>query len=78
MRWDDIVLPVALSLLSGLGSGSALAFHAGYVGIYQFVAVTAPTPFGFTRDAALAYILVAQTLGYVVVLILGLPADTGW
>jgi glycosyltransferase 2 family protein len=67
-------LPVALLLLSGLGLGSALPSTPGYVGIYQFVAVTVLTPFGFTRDAALAYILVAQTLGYVVVLILGLPA----
>ena len=69
-----IPLPVALLLLSALGLGSALPSTPGYVGIYQFVAVTVLTPFGFTRDAALAYILVAQASGYFVVAILGLPA----
>ena len=55
------------------GLGQRAAFHPGYVGIYQFVAVTVLTPFGIGRDAALAYILVAQALGYVVVLAFGLP-----
>ena len=39
----------------------------GYVGIYQFVAVTVLQPFGFSRTDAIAYILVAQALLYVVI-----------
>jgi uncharacterized protein (TIRG00374 family) len=64
---------VALLLLTGLGLGSALPSTPGYVGIYQFVAVTVLTPFGIGRDEALAYILVAQTLGSLVMLAFGLP-----
>jgi uncharacterized protein (TIRG00374 family) len=63
---------VAMLLLTGMGLGSALPSTPGYVGIYQFVAVTVLTPFGISRDAALAYILVAQASAYV--LALGLPS----
>lgn len=65
---------VALLLLAGLGLSSALPSTPGYVGIYQFVAVTVLAPFGVSRDGALAYILVLQALGYAVVLFFGLPA----
>jgi uncharacterized protein (TIRG00374 family) len=65
---------VAMLLLTGMGLGSALPSTPGYVGIYQFVAVTVLTPFGISRDAALAYILVAQASAYVVTLSLGLPS----
>ncbi|HYM06646.1 MAG TPA: lysylphosphatidylglycerol synthase transmembrane domain-containing protein [Terriglobales bacterium] len=58
---------VAILLITGLGLGSALPSTPGYVGIYQFVAITVLAPFGFTRDEALAYILVAQAAGYVVI-----------
>jgi len=68
-----IALGVALLLLTGLGLGSALPSTPGYVGVYQFVAVTILIPFGISRDAALAYILVIQALGYVLVTVLGLP-----
>jgi uncharacterized protein (TIRG00374 family) len=61
-----IPLMVAFLLLAGLGLGSALPSTPGYVGIYQFVAVSVLTPFGFTRAQAIAYILVAQALSYVV------------
>ena len=64
---------VALLLLTGLGLGSALPSTPGYVGVYQFVAVSILTPFGVSRDAALAYILVMQVSGYVVVTLYGLP-----
>ena len=64
---------VAMLLITALGLSSALPSTPGYLGIYQFVAVTVLTPFGFTRDAALAYIMVAQILGYAVTLLLGLP-----
>lgn len=65
---------VALLLITGLGLSSALPSTPGYVGIYQFVAVTVLAPFGIARDAALAYILVLQAIGYSVVLAFGLPA----
>jgi hypothetical protein len=64
---------IAMLLLTALGLGSALPSTPGYVGIYQFVAVTVLTPFGYTRDAALAYIMVAQAVAYAVTLLLGLP-----
>jgi uncharacterized membrane protein YbhN (UPF0104 family) len=64
---------VAALLLAGLGLSSALPSTPGYVGIYQFVAVSVLTPFGVSRDLALANILVWQAMGYVVVLIFGLP-----
>ena len=60
-------LPIAFLLLAGLGLGSALPSTPGYVGIYQFAAVSVLTPFGFTRTDAIAYILVAQALSYVLV-----------
>lgn len=57
-------LPVALLVITGLSLGSALPSTPGYVGIYQFVAVTVLTPFGFSRTDAIAYILVVQALMY--------------
>ena len=69
----QISFPVALLLLTGLGLGSALPSTPGYVGIYQMAAVTVLTPFGISRDGAMAYILVAQALGYLVIVAFGLP-----
>jgi uncharacterized protein (TIRG00374 family) len=63
----SIPLPVAFLLIAALGIGSALPSTPGYVGIYQFVAVTVLTPFGFGRPDAIAFILVAQALSYVVI-----------
>jgi uncharacterized protein (TIRG00374 family) len=62
-----IPISVAFLLIAGLSVGSALPSTPGYVGIYQFVAVTVLTPFGFTRTDAIAFILVAQALMYVVI-----------
>jgi len=62
-----IPISVAFLLIAGLGLGSALPSTPGFVGIYQFVAVTTLTPFGFSRTDAIAYILVAQALLYVVI-----------
>ena len=69
-----ITYTVAALLISALGLGSAVAATPGYVGTFQFIAVTVLGPFGISRDAALALILVVQALGYIVVLVLGLPA----
>jgi len=54
----------ALILLSALGLSSAIPSTPGYVGVYQFVAVTVLVPFGFSRVEALGYILISQVLGY--------------
>ena len=67
----DLPVAAAFLLIAGLGVGSALPSTPGYVGIYQFVAVTVLTPFGFSRTAAIAYILVAQAASYVVNALLG-------
>jgi uncharacterized protein (TIRG00374 family) len=63
----DVPFALAFLLIAGLGLGSALPATPGYVGIYQFVAVSVLTPFGYSRNDAIAYILVAQALGYVVI-----------
>jgi uncharacterized protein (TIRG00374 family) len=60
-------LPVAFLLIVGLGLGSALPSTPGYVGIYQFVAVSVLTPFGFSQSEAIAYILVAQAMTFAVI-----------
>jgi uncharacterized membrane protein YbhN (UPF0104 family) len=67
-----IHLPVAFLLVAGLGLGSALPSTPGYVGIYQFVAVSILTPFGLSKSAAIAYILLFQALSYGVILLWGL------
>ena len=61
-----IPVPLAFLLIAGLGLGSALPSTPGYVGIYQFVAVSVLTPFGFSRTDAIAYILVSQAIQYAV------------
>jgi uncharacterized membrane protein YbhN (UPF0104 family) len=65
---------MASLLLCGMGLGSAVAPTPGYVGTYQSVIVTILGPFGVSRDTALAFALVSQAVGYVVVISLGLPA----
>ncbi|MEP6716699.1 MAG: lysylphosphatidylglycerol synthase domain-containing protein, partial [Terriglobia bacterium] len=67
-------LPLAFLLITGLGLGSALPSTPGYVGIYQFVAVSILTPFGITRTDAIAYILLLQAASYIVVTVWGLIA----
>ena len=62
-----IGLPAAFLLIAGLGLGSALPSTPGYVGIYQFVAVSVLTPFDVSRTDAIAYILFFQALNYVVI-----------
>jgi hypothetical protein len=64
--------PVAFLVIAGLGLASALPSTPGYVGIYQFVAVSVLTPFGFHNSDAIAYILLLQALIYAVILFWGL------
>ena len=76
----DLHMPftAAVLLLAAMGLGSALPATPGYVGIYQFVTVTALAPFGISHNAALAYSLVTQALAYVVVIALGAPGLYGF
>ena len=69
----DLTFSMAMLLLTGLGLGSALPSTPGYVGIFQFVAVTILVPMGISKSGALAFILVVQAYGYVTTLLLGLP-----
>jgi len=68
-----LTFPMAVLLLTGLGLSSALPSTPGYVGIYQFVAVTVLVPLGIAKSPALAFIILVQAMGYVVTLLLGLP-----
>jgi len=68
-----ISFSLAMLLITGLGLSSALPSTPGYLGIYQFVAVTVLVPLGIAKSNALAYILVVQAYGYVMTLLLGLP-----
>lgn len=67
-----LALPQAILLAAALGLSSAAPSTPGYVGIYQFVAVTVLSPFGFAKDEALALILAAQATMYIVVLLWGI------
>jgi uncharacterized protein (TIRG00374 family) len=67
-----IHLNQSLLLLVGLGLSSAVPSTPGYVGVYQFVAVTILAIFGFPKSQALAFILVAQVIGMLLTLIWGL------
>ena len=61
----------AFLLLTGMGLGSALPSTPGYVGIFQFVAVTVLVPFGYSRSSAIALVLALQAIAYVVILTFG-------
>lgn len=65
-------LASAILLIMALSLSSAIPSTPGYVGVYQFVAVTVLKPFGISASAALAFILVTQALSYVQTSILGL------
>jgi len=67
-----LTLPIAVMLLAGLGLSSAIPSTPGYVGVYQFVAVAVLVPLGYPRSGVLAYIIVAQALGYVIITVWGL------
>jgi glycosyltransferase 2 family protein len=69
---QSISLGHALILLAALGLASAIPSTPGYIGVYQFVAVSVLVPFGFSRPAALVYILISQVVGYIVISFWGL------
>lgn len=75
-----IALHLALSFQQAVLFNAVLALSqvipttpAG-IGVYQFLAVTVLVPFGFARSQALAYVLSAQMLFYLVMAILGFIA----
>jgi uncharacterized protein (TIRG00374 family) len=69
---QHLILGQALVLLAALGLSSAIPSTPGYVGVYQFVAVTVLMPYGFSHGGALAYILISQVFNYLVVTFWGL------
>lgn len=60
-----------LLLLTALGLGSALPATPGYLGIFQFVAVTVLGPFGIARDSAIAYVIILQAITSILFITLG-------
>ncbi len=68
----DISLSQSLLLLVALGLSSAIPSAPGYLGIYQYTAVTILAIYGYPKSQALAFILVAQAIGMVLTLIWGL------
>ncbi len=64
---ETLSLMQSFLFIAALGISSAIPSTPGYVGIYQFVAVAVLVPFGFTRESALALILIAQALNLLVV-----------
>jgi hypothetical protein len=66
-----ITIPQALLFLAALGLSSSLPSTPGYVGVFQFVAVTVLPLFGFSRSEALVFILAIQMVNYLTVICLG-------
>lgn len=60
-----------LLLVAALGLSSAAPSTPGYLGIYQFVAVAVLTPFGYSRNEALVFIVAFQLVGYLLITVFG-------
>ncbi len=58
-------------LLAALGIASAVPSTPGYIGVYQFVAVTVLVPFGLSESQSVAYIIGYQGVMYVVITLWG-------
>ena len=69
----NITWPQGMLLVAILGLASAVPSTPGYIGVYQFVAVTVLVPLGFSQAQALVYVTALQVCTYVVVLACG-----GW
>ena len=70
----DLTYPQALLFLTALGLSSAIPSTPGYVGIYQFVAVSLLPVFGFTTSQAFTFILTTQGVTTLAIVVWGLPA----
>ena len=68
----SLALPEALFFVAALALSSAIPSTPGYVGVYQFVAVTVLAPFGFSPSEALAHIIAFQAVAYAAVTVWGL------
>ena len=68
---ESLSLAQSFLLIAALGISSALPSTPGYLGVYQFVAVTVLVPFGFTREAALAFITLLQASNLLLVFVWG-------
>jgi glycosyltransferase 2 family protein len=66
-----LLMPQAMVLLAALGLASAVPSTPGYVGVYQFIAVTVLVPFGFSRDQALVQVIGLQGVVYAVEFVWG-------
>lgn len=60
----ELDMQTSLVVLAALGLSSAIPSTPGYVGVFQFVAVTVMKPFGIDREVALAWILIYQAVNY--------------
>ena len=66
-----ITLPQSLLFLAALGLSSSIPSTPGYIGVYQFVAVTVLPLFGFLKSEALVFVLAIQVINYITVISLG-------
>lgn len=67
----EITLTQSFLLLAGLGLSSAIPSTPGYVGVYQFVAVTILKPFGIANTDSLALIIFLQAANLLLVVFWG-------
>jgi hypothetical protein len=67
----NFTYPQAFLLLVAMGLSSAIPSTPGYVGIYQFVAVTLLPLYGTTRSEALTFILALQAINTLMILVWG-------
>jgi uncharacterized protein (TIRG00374 family) len=66
-----LTAPQIALLLAALGLASAAPSTPGYVGIYQAVAVSVLTPFGYTDSQAIVFIIAFQAVSYTMVIAFG-------
>ncbi len=69
----DLSFSATLLFISAMGLSSALPSAPGYVGIYQFVAITVLGPFGIAKDAAVAYVFLLQAITSAIFITCGVP-----
>ncbi len=73
---DSLGVPLGFArgmiLIAALGLSSAVPSTPGYVGVYQFAAVTVLSPLKVDREDALAVVLLVQAAIYIVMFVAGL------